>query len=1840
MEALEPSSADPLPPASGLSAPPPVPISFSSRPPVKDPTSTIPSTHSAAAASSTTHQPRSGIVSPVDDPVTSVTTTAAVPKEKENSSPRDASTPTPPSNKWPSLRSTTTTTTRMLPPTANAALAKPLVPLSERRSHQRKPTPRSFKDSDSDHQGSLPRWDITPDGGSAGREGRQFTVANVGNNGRIYLRPTVRPAYQRCPQPQFVFPITPPSTAGLDTLPHSKPVEYESSELHISQFTPTPEATPFDSNQAYFEADPRDPLRSVKHRRALSDSTVHEVSAAKDSDPGVFKIVISKPGEEHRPRTMEDFDANSTPLLDINIPSWRIGTPRFTVRGTPMIRGSSYAPTEEFRSSSASLLNRSQGELNSSHPDLASTRRPNSLAAPVLRFSRNMSNTSPNPSSPRGPRPVHPTYQSILNVEPAMFDNLTFKPACDDRALVRYSPATGAVTAATPPRLVAEITSPSFLDYELISDFFLTYRAFLESVDLLRMLIARLRWALARDDETGMVVRVRTFVALRHWILNYFMDDFVIDYNLRSTFCELLNDFVDELSQCSRSRKVQLKILGELKKCWRRVCALYWDGPNFDDSLDAGVPITPGGIAGHRDPDLDPTFWDRDDGEPPQIESLLPLMKSTAERTSFIADISRAGHVGDSIVTDPRPSTPENQITRDPAEVESQASPISMSSLDIVSCSFPNKAMRATHPHQTNPLAAHPVTASSVYNNTGPIATTPRALVGKRVRPQPTHKRNNSLTDSLREHSSDKMSFKDQEFMMTVPYAGSLVRGNLLPPGQAFVDIEPDDFPPSQRQTATLHPESQNLVKERMPAGAMSGHGMKKLLGSVRRALSTRGQGVSPTPGSYININNIGPRGATTNRIPGTAVVPQSRQRPNGSRPPVRIDLLGAEAVEDFKKAVREEAAAEAERRGITMGSPNPSLSAREVDYSAAHMDSSTFDSLPHIHKHRPVSDMAITTGSKSIVIVDDTTPFDPSLMRRGEPASTTSVDAFAETFRLTGADPTPPTTPPTAPSMGTGTPRRSSYLLNQHVVRPSLDEDPLPPFVPDLDTLAPGSSARASEERSRASFSTTHRSLRHYPPLSYRGHRRNKSTRSHQSLASIIQRRRSSFNSTVRQSTVRSFDATTDSGTSMVAQEPEDPVPQPLRVLRRRPGGDLRAATNVGELDMVSLRRSRSVGSLTTYSESIRSSYIQSPGVESFGNGEVVSIEYRQSRGDVFSLGQLAEKAPKRDLSLFSTHSSKPAMRPSFEKEAQKLAQIPDDDDDGGIESALAKLEGKLPAKKTYSLSMDPQSPGGVFNPPPEIDVGMMDPEEEEREKRDHREKLVIRETFMLDPEEDEPEPLIDSHDSFLTPQRQRPLTEAKSFLSETSRESYSSIPILDRDSNPGRDKSPGRAWTNMSILEGPDDDATPRAQKTILSPEPDSQHASFDFIEKTDSIEGIKPGDTAPTVDEDQSFLDDDSDLSSEMSAEALDYEECESGDGIVPRVKLPAHPLGSPTSAPKRNPPSPPMTLVQALEMSPPQSFKVPELHETQVWGQKPLPLPPTPETTPTAPYIHTDDQTATTEALRLAPKPDVAAESDKYNVHLPFILAFDSEILAQQFTLIEKDALNEIDWKELIDMNWKNAAYSDSRSWVEFLRNTDAHGVDVVIARFNIMVKWAISEIVLTQTVEERVRCICKFIHIATHCRRYRNFATLAQLTIALSSNEVARLSRTWEHVPPQDVKTLHDLEKLVTPMRNFYNLRAEMEVGSDSGCIPFVGIYTHDLLYNAQRPSEIAGSPTTPPLINFERCRIAAAVVKTLLRLLEASTRYKFQPIEGITERCLWMSALSDEEIRRHSEMLE
>ncbi|ROT42421.1 ras GEF [Sodiomyces alkalinus F11] len=1776
---------------------------------------------------------------------------------------------------------------------ANTASAKPLLPVTERRSQEDKNLTARTRGN-----GSCEKADITPDGGSGGRDGRQFTVANVGNNGRIYLRPSVRPPHQRPPQPHFVFPMTPPATARLGTLAEMNLQNGQLDDFASGMWSPAP------STPATILPPPRFPghgRRPTGHRRALSDSTTRE-----DPDTGGLKVVISRPGEEQRPKTMEDMDPQKGPLLDVEIPSWRIGNPRFTLRGTPVFRGSSHAPTEEFpRSSNVSFLRSRKGELTP-HTTSRSSKRPSPITVPQFRLPSFAATKSPPGRSPRLAAPYRSTYFSThLVVEPAMFDALTFQPACDDKTIVRYSP-TGAVTAATPPRLVAEITSPSFLDYELISDFFLTYRCFLEPMGLVKMLMARLRWALDRDDEVGLVVRVRTFVAIRHWILNYFVDDLVTDYALRVSFCNLLNDLVDELSQNAEARKGQLKILAELKKCWRRVCAQFWDGPEFNVSQGPDVPIAPGGIVGHRNPSLDPSFWEKPD-VPVRLSALFaPSHQVSQPEPNFHASAGNSNQVTDSKVPGHRPTTPErgriDELERH------QTSPTSIVSVDVLSCSFPGKTSRAEPLGTGHPLAAHPVPSNCVQTNAPAVATTPRALTGKRARPSPSHKRAGSLSDSLREktHKSPERSGSntETEHVVSFPFPGSLVRGNLLPPGQPFVEIIPLGKGGRHRQRQTTVFEARTEHAEKCTGSAMSGQGMRKLIGSVRRALSTKGQGVSPTQGSFINIINmpaLGPQGATTNRLPGTAVVPQARPRQTDVCPPLRIDLLGAQIAEDFKKAIREDVAAESERRDSQLDNlpgglplhgaiPEGAFDLTEARMEA-HINAHTNSPLSSPKKDvqtRPMSDTGITAGSKSIVIVDDTfppglpypLPVIPSSSLYGAHSSSiphATGDVSDGMVPPSNADPTPPNTPP---DHSEDTPQRLHPVPAQRAVRRSLSSDNLPPFVPDLATLGHGYNPRTSEDGhwpltsipSQPSTGPVSQSQNRHPLSSFGAgyHRRQRSGRTELSLNSILHRRVASIRTGVtRQSTIRSFDAGTYSATSAadfdeVLDDHGDAVPQPLRILRRRPGGDLRAATNVGELDAPALSRSRSAGSLTTYSESLRSSYLQSHNHDSSGFVDVASSGISPDHGGTFSLGALTEQPGKRKVSLISTHSSKPVMPPSFEAEAQKLAQIPDDDDDGGVESALAKLEGKY-EKKTFKLSIVPSNPPEAWPEelvPDDEDEGS---EAESGVKEQHRhlhvgdgDDTVIHHHHHHNRRPDEHEERhngtlsLANTDALHVP-RARPHTEARSFLSDNSGVSYSSIPLLERGfTDDGRSKTATVEWRDKSVLFGSEDLSpapTPRPSLPI-----DSQHPSYEFVLKTRSMEKAAPDhDYQPPLSATQqsSFLEDDSgddgtDLSSELSVDAYDTEDEGAGYVFAPSAgspvarKLPSRPLGETHDFTSQSrPPSPPITLIQALQMSP-STANVPQLYDHQIQVRQPLTL--TPDTTPTALQHPKESSNARPEAQDGHGHAQMGdgERSKKYSVHLPFILAFESEVLAEQFTLIEKDALNEIDWRELIEMNWKNAASNDSRSWVDFLRNTDAHGVEVVIARFNIMVKWACSEIVLTQNLEERAGCIIKFIHVAAHCRRHRNFATMSQITIALTSQEIARLTKTWEMVPTHDLKTLSELETLVSPMRNFYNLRAEMEGGSDLGCIPFVGIYTHDLLFNAQRPSEIASSPTTAPLVNFERCRYAACIVKTLLRLLEASTLYQFQPVEGITERCLWMSALSDDEIRSRSESLE
>jgi hypothetical protein len=384
--------------------------------------------------------------------------------------------------------------------------------------------------------------------------------------------------------------------------------------------------------------------------------------------------------------------------------------------------------------------------------------------------------------------------------------------------------------------------------------------------------------------------------------------------------------------------------------------------------------------------------------------------------------------------------------------------------------------------------------------------------------------------------------------------------------------------------------------------------------------------------------------------------------------------------------------------------------------------------------------------------------------------------------------------------------------------------------------------------------------------------------------------------------------------------------------------------------------------------------------------------------------------------------------------------------------------------------------------------------------------------------------------------------------------------------------------------------------------------------------SLRRLRHGSAAPTATTDSFLLDENDEFLSDMSSElSMDTIEADNEGRAWQRRSAQTDPEDM-VLVGQHHPPTPPMTMRNAMSI---------EEQTSQSQEQR---RPPTPDPSPVAQHVE-----PSIPALKLT-KQDPDAPR-----HMCFILGFDSEVVAQQMTLVEKDALKEIDWRDLVEMRWQNTA-TTTTNWVEYLLTQDPLGIDLVTARFNIVVKWALSEIVLTDNIEERALTMMKYIHIAQKARELHNYATLLQLTIALTSADCTRLSKTWDMVPQAEKDILQDLEMLVSPRRNFHNLRVEMEkANADQGCIPVVALYIHDLTYNSQKPAQLPGSGKKgegEPLVNFERYRSTAVIVKNLLRLIDASAKYDYAPVEGVLEKCLWMAAMPDEAITARSKELE
>ncbi|KAJ8105803.1 hypothetical protein OPT61_g9960 [Boeremia exigua] len=1152
----------------------------------------------------------------------------------------------------------------------------------------------------------------------------------------------------------------------------------------------------------------------------------------------------------------------------------------------------------------------------------------------------------------------------------------------------------------------------------------------------------------------------------------------------------------------------------------------------------------------------------------------------------------RSRHTPQNSLSSPYVPSNEGGTTQVPLSPESDGS------MHILSCSLPRRGFLKSEQAMNLPLYPHPVP----YPPAAParLAASPQQPASnKNTRPSQSHKRSGSFSDALRDSRAPLSIPKNASVDMTISAVtsmpGSLVRGGLFQPGSPYVKLKGSSLRHTRTRSET---DGDDLYADdvQLRPGHANSPGMKKIFGSVRRALSIKQspQG-SPQLGARVH-QRMAPSLRSSN--PGTIHTMSAgvrKQRTIRTKPEIRIDALALKVGESFKEAVEEELRNEHQRRESSVEPPD--LGGFEFEFDkrkaapAAENANVAADADPRVYSN-------ITTGSKSILIIDDTGP--PPL-----PVMSGALPPTAQEE----------TSPSNIPSKALQRNPSIAQRLAENdmvVVRHSdLYKDPTPKI--------------SIEERRSSDPSITHSRIPQRRSVSEGREKMHSFKRRNSMRKSIVRsslRRHASYNSVLSgrqgpESIATFMTMSSDNDPFFLEQQ----APQPKksgRMLRRKPGGDLRAAGNIQDLEMTP--RPHSTGSVSNRTHSIANSVI------------LRSDRYATPEPDVNQSTETGD-GKKKPISLVDTHSSQPNLRPSFEAEVAKLAALPDDtDDEGGVEAALMKLEGryekKSPCESTVRASVFEVEVYRPTGAPGDLVIPPYNPKrmKDAKQAADHGETDDSLHRPLATPGAEGQEMFHLSGENF-----NRRVPPVVSTAAE-SEDSYSSVPLLDRGSSDALAGGRTQTFDTMRSSAKPSP-----LQLTENTPVPttapvtnaSSTSSSMEYVVETDSMKRIPNGGTLPSsMIVRQSFLlDEDEDLS-DLASTTTGARSDEISHGVrsffedEPAVmnhtpdNLPTHPM--------RHPPTPPSTADRLKETAPPTT-----------WNRG----LPTPGLTPTASRADQFSQNTPDQHVKLQESPFIKQQAT--TAHLPFVLAYDAELLAQQLTIVEKDALDEIDWKELIELRWKQSS-PQIRDWVHYLRTQEARGVDVVIARFNLVVKWAVSQCVLTENIEERARCIVKFIHIASHARKIRNYATMYQIAIALISNDVSRLHKTWALVPPTEKQTMKELEALVQPLRNFHNLRLEMETATvEDGCIPFIGIYTRDLIYNAQKPAFIDAPPVDGErLVNFERHHTAATIVKNLLRLLEASSKYTFNVDPDLISKCLWLAALSDDEIAKRSRQCE
>jgi len=182
------------------------------------------------------------------------------------------------------------------------------------------------------------------------------------------------------------------------------------------------------------------------------------------------------------------------------------------------------------------------------------------------------------------------------------------------------------------------------------------------------------------------------------------------------------------------------------------------------------------------------------------------------------------------------------------------------------------------------------------------------------------------------------------------------------------------------------------------------------------------------------------------------------------------------------------------------------------------------------------------------------------------------------------------------------------------------------------------------------------------------------------------------------------------------------------------------------------------------------------------------------------------------------------------------------------------------------------------------------------------------------------------------------------------------------------------------------------------------------------------------------------------------------------------------------------------------------------------------------------------------------------------------------------------------------------------WTKSYKEAKSPNVTTITLHFNLISTWVQTEILKRTNLKDRYKVLKKFIKIAKFCYEFNNFNGVQEVLSGFFSSSVGRLKQTWKKLEAETEKTWNvcvELRSLMDSHENYKNMRQRLQ-STKPPCIPYLGCYLSELSMVEEGNSNTLLKCTRSDMINFEKKRRVAFVIKEMLQFQSSTYNFKFE----------------------------